>query len=255
MLDADLAAAFDRIDHSHLLAAQIGGSRLGNSSSGGSEQVWSRKVVLRSTEEGTPQGGVISPLLLNVALHGMEDAAGVRYQTLGVERRVDDAGQPRDGALRRRPGGTVRQPRTGREVKARLAAWLAPRGLAFNEDKTRIVHLDDGFDFLGFNVRRYRGKLLIKPSKAALRRHRERLAAEMKALRGANAAGGAPTTEPDHSGMVGLLPDGGVQRGVRQAGRSTCGSSPTSGPSRSHRNKSKRWVVRTATSAVQHVPT
>ena len=64
---------------------------------------------------------------------------------------------------------------------------MEPRGLAFNEDKTRVVHLDDGFDFLGFNVRRYRGKLLIKPSTAAIQRIRERLAAEMKALRGANA--------------------------------------------------------------------
>ena len=72
------------------------------------------------------------------------------------------------------------------QVKRRLCEWLTPRGLAFNEDKTRIVHLDDGFDFLGFNVRRYRNKLLIKPSKAAVRRLRERLAAEMKALRGAN---------------------------------------------------------------------
>jgi RNA-directed DNA polymerase len=74
------------------------------------------------------------------------------------------------------------------EVKARLADWLAPRGLAFNEDKTRIVPLDEGFNFLGFNVRRYRGKLLIKPSKAAIKRHRERLTVEVKALRGANAA-------------------------------------------------------------------
>jgi RNA-directed DNA polymerase len=73
------------------------------------------------------------------------------------------------------------------QVKARLAAWLAPRGLAFNQDKTRVVHLDEGCDFLGFNVRRYRGKLLTKPSRAALRRIRERLAAEMLALRGANA--------------------------------------------------------------------
>ena len=57
------------------------------------------------------------------------------------------------------------------QVKERLAAWLAPRGLAFNEDKTRVVSLDRGFDFLGFNVRRYRnGKLLIKPSKEAVRR-------------------------------------------------------------------------------------
>jgi RNA-directed DNA polymerase len=60
--------------------------------------------------------------------------------------------------------------------------------LVFNEDKTRVVHLDEGFDFLGFNVRRYQSKLLIKPSKAAVQRHRKRLAAEMKALRGANAS-------------------------------------------------------------------
>ena len=66
--------------------------------------------------------------------------------------------------------------------------WLAPRGLSFNEDKTRIVHLDEGFDFLGFTARRYNGKLLIKPSKAAVKRVRERLAAEMRALRGGNAA-------------------------------------------------------------------
>ena len=73
------------------------------------------------------------------------------------------------------------------QVKARLAAWLEPRGLAFNEAKTAIVHLDDGVDFLGFNVRRYRGKLLIKPSKAAVKRIKARLTAEMKALRGHNA--------------------------------------------------------------------
>jgi RNA-directed DNA polymerase len=73
------------------------------------------------------------------------------------------------------------------EVKARLAAWLAPRGLAFNEDKTNIVTLEEGFDVLGFNVRRYRGKLLIKPSKAAVRRIRERLRSEFWSLRGSNA--------------------------------------------------------------------
>ena len=72
-------------------------------------------------------------------------------------------------------------------VKARLTEWLAPRGLAFNEDKTKIVCLSEGFDTLGFNVRRYNGKLLIKPSKAAVRRLRERLAAEMRTLRGGNA--------------------------------------------------------------------
>jgi RNA-directed DNA polymerase len=82
------------------------------------------------------------------------------------------------------------------QAKAKLALWLAPRGLSFNEDKTRIVHLDDGFDFLGFTVRRYQGKLIIKPSKAAITRVAQRLAAEMRALRGANAAMVLATINP-----------------------------------------------------------
>jgi RNA-directed DNA polymerase len=73
-------------------------------------------------------------------------------------------------------------------VKARLAAWLAPRGLAFNESKTRVAHLDEGFDFLGFNVRRYHDKLLIRPSTAAVEKIKKRLSAEVHALRGSNAA-------------------------------------------------------------------
>ena len=74
------------------------------------------------------------------------------------------------------------------QVKARLAGWLAPRGLVFNEDKTQITHLDRGVDFLGFTIRRFaNGKLLTKPSNDALRRIRGRLSAEVKALRGANA--------------------------------------------------------------------
>jgi RNA-directed DNA polymerase len=74
------------------------------------------------------------------------------------------------------------------QVKARLVEWLAPRGLVFNEDKTQITHLDQGVDFLGFSIRRFRGrKLLTKPSNDALRRIRTRLSTEAKALRGANA--------------------------------------------------------------------
>jgi RNA-directed DNA polymerase len=74
------------------------------------------------------------------------------------------------------------------QVKARMAEWLAPRGLSFNEAKTRIVTLEDGFDFLGFAIRRYAGKLITRPSKAAVKRVKHRLAVEMRALRGANAA-------------------------------------------------------------------
>jgi len=186
VLDADLAAAFDRIDHSCLLGT------LGTFPARELIAGWLRAGVVEQgrfapTEEGTPQGGVVSPLLLNVALHGMENAAGVRYQHVGSDAAAVMAGSP---VLVRYADDLVAFCHTrqeAEEVKARLAAWLAPRGLAFNEDKTRVVTLDEGFDFLGVNVRRYRGTLLIKPSKAAVRRIRERLRAEVHSLRGSNA--------------------------------------------------------------------
>ncbi len=186
-LDADLAAAFDRIDHSHLL------DQLGTFPARGLIADWLKAGVIEKgrfapTEEGTPQGGVASPLLLNVALHGMEWAAGVRYQQTGVNAGETMPGSP---VLIRYADDLVALCHTrdeAEQVKARLAGWLTPRGLSFNEDKTRIVTLDQGFDFLGFTVRRQSGKLLIKPSNAALRRIRERLRTEMRALRGANAA-------------------------------------------------------------------
>jgi len=186
VLDADLAAAFDRIDHSHLLG-QLGTFPARELIAG-----WLKAGVIEDgwftpTEEGTPQGGVASPLLLNVALHGMEQAARVRYQQTGMHARDAVAGSP---VLIRYADDLVALCHSrdeAEQVKARLAGWPAPRGLAFNEDKTAIVTLDEGFDFLGFTVRRQAGKLLIRPSKAAVRRIRERLRTEVRALRGANA--------------------------------------------------------------------
>ncbi|MGH2881289.1 MAG: reverse transcriptase domain-containing protein, partial [Solirubrobacteraceae bacterium] len=185
-LDADLASAFDLIAHDHIQ------TMIGTFPARGMIRQWLKAGVveqgrLHRTEDGVPQGGVVSPLLLNIALHGMEEAAGVRYYQTGNSAGKAMMGSP---VLIRYADDFVALCHTRQEaleIKARLAAWLATRGLAFNEDKTRAVTLAEGLDFLGFNVRRHHGKLLIKPSKAAIRRIRERLRTELRSLRGSNA--------------------------------------------------------------------
>ena len=186
VLDADLEAAFDRLSHDHILRS------LGTFPARGLVRRWLRAGVMEDgrvtlTREGVPQGGVISPVIMNVALHGMEQAAGVRYWEGGATLRA----VPGTPVLVRYADDLAVLCATraqAEQVKERLAGWLEPRGLAFNEAKTRIVHLSQGFDFLGFSIRRYpNGKLLTKPSKEAMRRIRERLSNEATALRGANA--------------------------------------------------------------------
>ncbi len=120
-------------------------------------------------------------------MHGLEEAAGVRYRTCGTRAGEVMPGSPVAVGYADDVVVLCHSQEQAVRVKGQLAEWLAPRGLAFNEDKTKIVHLSEGFDTLGFNVRRYNRKLLIKPSKAAVRRLRERLAAEMRTLRGGNA--------------------------------------------------------------------
>ena len=148
VVDADIKGAFDHIDHEYLLKTigEVPGREL--------IRQWLKagyvdNGVFHDTDAGTPQGGVISPLLANIALHGMEEA-------LGVHRR-------QRGQATERPRAVVRYADDfvvfceSREDAERssdiLKEWLAIRGLHLSEEKTRIVHLTEGFDFLGFNVR------------------------------------------------------------------------------------------------------
>lgn len=146
--------------------------------------------VFHATPTGTGQGSVISPLLANVALHGMEDALGIRRRKAGgitgsraVIRYADDFCvfcETQDDA---------------RAVLETLAAWLAVRGLTLSEDKTRIVHLTEGFDFLGFTIRQYPSaqakagyRVRITPSKTSLQKVRRQLGAVWQQCQGANVA-------------------------------------------------------------------
>lgn len=200
VLDADIAKCFDKINHTALLEKL-------NTSPTFRKQIraWLRAGVVdrgefHNTFEGTPQGGVISPLLANIALHGLEDhvletmthTVSERY-ALTVIRYADDF------IIMHKDRNLVEA------AQELINKWLGNIGLELKPEKTRIAHTlsDDepGFDFLGFNIRQYpvgqrksgknaQGRLLghktlIKPSKKSVKKHKERLSEVVAKHRGA----------------------------------------------------------------------
>lgn len=149
ILDADIKSAFDQISHQHILDSigPVPGREL--------IKQWLKAgyveaEIFHATESGTPQGGIISPLLLNVALHGLQQQLGPAY---GYVRYADDfivCARSRDEI---------------ENAQTTIEEWLKQRGLALHPEKTKVRHIDDGFDFLSFSIKRYGGKCLIKPQK------------------------------------------------------------------------------------------
>ena len=140
-----------------------------------------------NTESGTPQGGLVSPLLANIALHGMEEELGVKYRldrgnhtlirnSVGVVRYADDfiiVCKPKEEVI---------------NMYEKLKPYLDKRGLLLAVDKTKITHISEGFDFLGFNLRQYNNnkgmQLLIKPSNASVKKAMETIKNVFIQLRG-----------------------------------------------------------------------
>jgi RNA-directed DNA polymerase len=160
VLDADIRGAFDHISHAYI------DQRLGNFPARRQIWGWLKAGYLEhgqffSTTEGTAQGAICSPLVANVALDGLADLLASRFAYPGRRAR------PYFGYIRYADDLVVTSPDQGRLEAAIpvIQEWLAERGLELNTEKTRIVHIDDGFNFLGFHLRRYKGTLLIKPQK------------------------------------------------------------------------------------------
>jgi len=155
ILDADIKGAFDNIDHDALM------SKIGNCPARNLSRKWLKAGVMENLEfspgiTGTPQGGIISPLLANIALHGMETAAGVKTRYVpSFDRYTQDRSPVK---LVRYADDLVVMCYTEQDAKdaqAKLEDWLSSIGLEMSKEKTSIVHIDEGFDFLGFNIRRY----------------------------------------------------------------------------------------------------
>jgi len=185
-VDADLKGCFDNIDQDFVLKTigQFPGREL--------IRQWLQAGYVEyggwhPTHAGVPQGNSVAPLLANIALHGMEAALGVKYNhrghlcsKRGLVKYADDF---------------VVMCESKQEAEAAiedLTPWLQERGLTFSAEKTTIVHLREGLDFLGFNFRHYYTpgltqtgwKLLTKPSRQSVQSIKTRLRQEWKTLRG-----------------------------------------------------------------------
>jgi len=192
VLDADIAKCFDRINHNKLLTKLQTYPQLRREIKSWLQSGYMDGKDLFPTNEGTPQGGVISPLLANIALHGMEielkklastwkGTKQRNMQNLSIIRYADDFVVIHENIER-----VI-------ECKEFIENWLRDIGLELKPSKTRISHTlneyegNTGFDFLGFNIRQYEGgkthtgksstgvplgfKTIIKPSKEKIKLH------------------------------------------------------------------------------------
>jgi len=201
VLEADIEKCFDRINHQALLA-KLNSIPIINRQVRG----WLKAGIFENgetfpSEAGTPQGGIVSPLLANIALHGLETViatASKRYR-LVVIRFADDF------VILCEDLATL-------QAAQRLAEqWLATMGLTLKPSKTFITHTlyehegRTGFDFLGFTVRQFRTgkhhsrrgyKVIITPSKKAQKRHLEQMEELVRTQRGSNQAALIATLNP-----------------------------------------------------------
>lgn len=159
ILEGDIKACFDRISHTWLLQNIPMDKRILRQ---WLEAGFIEKQTLFPTTEGTPAGGIISPVLANMVLDGLEDT--VQQAAKGKTKHKVHAVRYADDFVVM--GATKELLEVN--IKPAIIAFLAERGLELSLEKTQIVHIKDGFDFLGFNIRKYQDKLLIKPAKKSI---------------------------------------------------------------------------------------
>jgi RNA-directed DNA polymerase len=196
VLDADIAKCFDRIDHKALLTKTATFPTMRRQVRTWLKAVYCDQGKLFPTIDGTPQGGVISPLLANIALHGMEERVMQYAETL----KGSKAKNRSDLNLIRYADNFVsihKDVNVVLKCKEIIADWLSNMGLELKPNKTKLTHtLEEiegnvGFEFLGFhvqqhNVGNYRAasnghfKLgfttLITPSKVKVKTHLAKIA-------------------------------------------------------------------------------
>jgi RNA-directed DNA polymerase len=178
VLEGDIKACFDRISHEWLIEnARMDKEIL---------KEWLKAGFIEegfhhATEEGTPQGGIASPTLANIALDGLQEAVlsvGKQKDKIHFVRYADDFICTADN-----------KEILENDVMPKIRDFLSKRGLELSLEKTKITSIEEGFDFLGFNVRKYGGKLLIKPSNASIKKFKDGLKETVQKLGNKSTAG------------------------------------------------------------------
>jgi RNA-directed DNA polymerase len=201
VLDADIKGCFDNIDHQMLI------DQMDSKTKKFLVKQWLKAGIMENqeflpSEIGTPQGGIISPLLANIALDGMEKHL---YNQLRKKYLYKELNRGQIRVVRYADDFVVMHHNKEiiEDAKAIIANWLKGGGLTLSEEKTKIVHSTEGSDFLGFNCRHYdnpddnsyvaktkknkRGfKLLIKPSKKSIAKHSEKVSEILRKMKSAS---------------------------------------------------------------------
>lgn len=188
VLEGDIKGCFDNISHQWLLDNIPMDKKI--------LQQWLKAGFIENkrlfpTEQGTPQGGIISPTLANMTLDGLEaamdKAIGATFRPDGCRKNTHKVHMIRyaDDFIITASSKEMLETK----VKPLIEAFLAERGLQLSQEKTKITHITEGFDFLGQNIRKYPcGRLLIRPSKDAIRSVKEKLKGIIVKHRGSQAA-------------------------------------------------------------------
>ncbi|MCD4810344.1 MAG: group II intron reverse transcriptase/maturase [Methanosarcinales archaeon] len=163
VLEGDIKGCFDNISHQWLLDnISMDKSILKQFLNAG--YLFNR--TLFPTKAGTPQGGIISPILANITLDGIEKILVDKYHK---KNKVNFVRYADDFIV------TAKNEEMAIEIKELVTNFLEDRGLELSDEKTLITHIDNGFDFLGWNFRKYKGKLLVKPSRKSIKKFAEKV--------------------------------------------------------------------------------
>lgn len=171
ILEGDIRKCFDEIDHKWLLSTiPMEKTILRKWLKSG----FMERKTLYPTHTGTPQGGIASPVLANMALDGLEEVIAQTFGKIGSQKRkkfgVNLVRYADDFIVTGKSKDILEI-----QVKPLIANFLSERGLTLSKEKTSITHIEKGFDFLGQTVRKYKGKMIIKPSQKSIKRLLERV--------------------------------------------------------------------------------